>query len=70
MHKSGAAHDIAALRPFPELLEIADLDRDAAKCHGRLRATLQAAGCPLCPPDTQIAAHALALDITARRQLS
>ena len=64
VHKGGSARNIAALMRFLEPLEIADFDRAAALACGRLRATLQAAGSPLCPPDTQIAAHALALDVT------
>lgn len=63
-HKNGSARNIAALQQFLEPLEIADFDRDAAKCYGRLRATLEAAGTPIGPLDTQIAAHALALDVT------
>ena len=45
-------------------MEIADFDRAAAQYYGRLRATLEAAGSSLGPLDTQIAAHALALDVT------
>ena len=64
MHKSGSARNVAALQQFLEPLEIADFDRDAAQCHGRLRATLDAAGTPIGPLDIQIAAHALALGVT------
>jgi len=65
-HKSGSARNIAALQQFLEPLEIADFDRAAALNYGRLRATLEAAGTPIGPLDTQIAAHALALalDVT------
>ncbi len=63
-HKSGSARNIAALQQFLEPLEIADFDRAAAKCYGRLRATLETAGTPTGLLDTQIAAHALALDVT------
>jgi tRNA(fMet)-specific endonuclease VapC len=45
-------------------LEIADFDRAAAANDGRLRALREAAGTPIGPLDTQIAAHALALGAT------
>ena len=64
VYKSGSARNIAALTQFLEPLEIADFDRDAALRYGRLRATLEAAGTPIGPLDSQIAAHALALDVT------
>ena len=64
VHKSGSARNIAALTQFLEPLEIADFDRAAASAYGRLRATLEASGTPIVPLDTQIAAHALALDVT------
>ena len=67
VHKSGSARNIAALQQFLEPLEIADFDRAAAWHYGRLRATLDAAGTPIGPIgplDTQIAAHARALDVT------
>ena len=64
MHKSGSARNIAALQQFLEPLEVADFDRPAASACGRLRATLEAAGTPIGPLDTQIAAHALALGVT------
>ena len=63
-HKSGSARNIAALQQFLEPLEIADFDRAAALSYGRLRAMLEAAGTPIGPLDTQIAAHALALEVT------
>lgn len=43
---------------------MADFDGAAAAAYGPLRATLEAAGTPIGPLDTQIAAHALALDVT------
>ena len=64
VHKSGSARNIAALQQFLEPLEIADFDLAAASAYGRLRATLEAAGTPIGPLDTQIAAHALALGVT------
>ena len=59
--KSGSARNSKALEQFLEPLEIADFDRRAAAAYGALRATLEAAGTPIGPLDTQIAAHALAL---------
>lgn len=62
--KSGSARNLAALRHFLEPLEIADFDRAATEAYGRVRRQLEAAGTPIGPLDTQIAAHALALDVT------
>lgn len=61
--KSGSARNQKALEQFLEPLEIADFDRSAALVYGRLRAALEAAGTPIGPLDTQIAAHALALGV-------
>ena len=62
--KSGSARNAAALKQFLEPLFVADFDGPAAARYGQLRAALEAAGTPLGPLDTQIAAHALALDVT------
>ncbi len=62
--KSGSARNQKALEQFLEPLEIADFDRSAALAYGRLRAALEAAGTPIGPLDTQVAAHALALGVT------
>jgi tRNA(fMet)-specific endonuclease VapC len=62
--KSGSARNLAALQQFLEPLEIADFDRVAATTYGWLRAQLEAAGTPIGPLDTQIAAQALALGVT------
>lgn len=62
--RSGSARNLAALHQFLEPLELADFDHPAAAAYGRLRATLEAAGTPIGPLDTQIAAHALALGVT------
>lgn len=62
--KSGSANNLNALRHFLEPLEIADFDPVAAEAYGRLRNTLERAGTPIGPLDTQIAAHALALGVT------
>jgi tRNA(fMet)-specific endonuclease VapC len=61
--KSGSARNQKALEQFLEPLEIADFDRSAALVYGRLRAALEAAGTPIGPLDTQIAAHTLALGV-------
>lgn len=62
--KSGSARNLDALRHFLEPLEIADFNLPAAEAYGRLRRQLEQAGTPIGPLDTQIAAHALALDVT------
>lgn len=62
--KSGSQKNINALQRFLEPLELADFDRAAAKAYGALRAQLEAAGTPIGPLDTQIAAHAMSLDLT------
>jgi tRNA(fMet)-specific endonuclease VapC len=62
--KSGSMRNQSALRQFLEPLDIADFDQAAAASYGRLRALLEAAGTPIGPLDTQIAAHALALGVT------
>lgn len=62
--KSGSDRNRRAVQQFLEPLEVADFDRAAATRYGALRASLEAAGTPIGPLDTQIAAHALALDVT------
>lgn len=61
--KSGRPENRAALERF--LLDLISLPYDdaAAWVYGELRATLQAAGTPIGPLDTQIAAHALSADL-------
>jgi tRNA(fMet)-specific endonuclease VapC len=61
--KSGSQKNLAALKHFLEPLEIADFDLKAAQVYGQVRNTLEAAGTPIGPLDTQIAAHALALGV-------
>ena len=61
--KSGSVRNLTALTHFLEPLEIADFDRSAAVAYGHLRATLEAAGTPIGPLDTQIAAQALSLAV-------
>jgi tRNA(fMet)-specific endonuclease VapC len=53
-----------ALEAFSVSLDVAPFDVAAARSYGPLRARLAAAGTPIGPLDTLIAAHALALDVT------
>ena len=62
--KSGSARNQAALQQFLEPLSVADFDRAAAAAYAKVRAHLEAAGTPIGPLDTQIAAHALSLGVT------
>ena len=62
--KSGSARNQAALKQFLEPLSVADFDHAAAMSYATVRAHLEAAGTPIGPLDTQIAAHALALGVT------
>ena len=64
VHKSASAKNLTALLHFLAPLEIADFDSAAADAYGRVRLELERAGQPIGPLDTQIAAHALALDVT------
>jgi tRNA(fMet)-specific endonuclease VapC len=52
------------LEAFLSALEIAPFDDEAAWVYGDIRADLEARGVPIGPLDTQIAAHALSLEIT------
>ena len=61
--KSGSARNQAALQQFLEPLSVADFDRAAAAAYAKVRAHLEAAGTPIGPLDTQIAAHALSLGV-------
>lgn len=62
--KSGSARNLAALQQFLEPLEIADFDLHTAQVYGTLRYALERLGTPIGPLDMQIAAHALALEVT------
>lgn len=63
VEKSGSAKNRLALQHFLSALEIADFDAAAAESYGRVRQQLEAAGTPIGPLDTQIAAHALSLGV-------
>lgn len=62
VERSGSERNSRALRHFLGPLEIADFDAAAAEAYGKLRHRLERYGTPIGPLDTQIAAHALALD--------
>lgn len=62
--KSGSRRNRAALEVFLSALEIAPFDDEAAWVYGEVRADLETRGVPIGPLDTQIAAHALSLEIT------
>ena len=54
----------AALEEFVLPLEIANLDREAARVYAGVRATLEKKGTPVGPLDMMIGAHALSLGVT------
>ena len=53
----------AAVKDFAAGVHVVDLDADAARHYGQLRAHLRSIGQPIGPNDLWIAAHALALDV-------
>ncbi|MCV2216758.1 type II toxin-antitoxin system tRNA(fMet)-specific endonuclease VapC [Thauera sp. Sel9] len=60
--KSGSTRNRTALESFLLPLDIAPFDEAAVWKYAALRAELERSGAPIGPLDTQIAAHALALD--------
>ena len=62
--KSGSVRNRTTLEKFLSPLVVLDYDLGAARKYGELRAYLEQQGTPIGPLDQQIAAHALALDIT------
>ncbi len=64
VRKSGSRRNLLALDRFLAPLEIAEYGAEAARSYGELRSALESKGTPIGPFDTQIAAHALALDLT------
>ncbi len=64
VEKSRSERNRTALKQFLEPLEIAPFDEDAARIYGAVRAQLENKGEPIGPLDTQIAAHAIALETT------
>ncbi len=62
--KSGSRKNQSALEDFLLPFEIVSFDQKVAKVYGKVRDKLEAIGTPIGPLDTQIAAHALALNLT------
>lgn len=62
--RTASTRNLHALEQFLAPLEVAEFDRAAAAAYGPLHTRLEAAGTPIGPLDTQIAAHALALGVT------
>lgn len=62
--KSGSVRNRTTLEKFLSPLTVVEYDFGAARKYGELRAYLEQQGTPIGPLDQQIAAHALALDIT------
>lgn len=64
VRKSGSARNLATLEKFLSPLVVLDYDLRAAQRYGELRVLLEKRGTPIGPLDQQIAAHALALNVT------
>ncbi len=64
VRKSGSIRNFDALEQFLAPLVICDFDQAAARAYGEVRCVLEKKGTPIGPLDTQIAAHAIALDLT------
>ena len=64
VRKSGSRRNAEALERFLAPLTVADYDLAAARAYGEVRAGLERKGTPIGPLDLQIAAHALALQVT------
>ena len=63
-HRSSrSAQSFAAIRDFAASVQVIDLNAEAARQYGRLRAHLRATGQLIGPNDLWIAAHALARDV-------
>jgi tRNA(fMet)-specific endonuclease VapC len=62
--KSGSRKNQLALEEFLLPFELVAFDQKAAKLYGKVRGKLEAARKPIGPLDTQIAAHALFLNLT------
>lgn len=62
--RANLARNRAALDDFLSALEIAPFDAEAARLYGDVRERLESKGVPIGPLDTQIAAHALSLEVT------
>lgn len=64
VRKSASSRNLGALEKFLGALNVLDFDLEAARRYGELRAYLEKKGTPIGSMDMQIAAHALALDLT------
>lgn len=64
VRKSGSHRNLQALEKFLAPLHVMDFGLEAAQAYGQLHAELERKGTPIGPLDLQIAAHALALDLT------
>jgi tRNA(fMet)-specific endonuclease VapC len=64
VRKSGSERNLRTLEKFLAPLHVMDYGLAAAQVYGKLRAALERKGTPIGPLDLQIAAHAMALDIT------
>jgi len=64
VRKSGSQRNLKALEKFMAPLNVIDYGLVAAQAYGILRAELERKGTPIGPLDLQIAAHALALNLT------
>lgn len=62
--KTGSARNRRILDKFISPLTVLDFDLRAAQAYGDVRAALEKKGVPIGPLDTQLAAHALAEDLT------
>ncbi len=63
VRKTGSQRNLRALESFLSPLTVMDYDLAAAQAYGEVRAALEKKGIPIGPLDTQIAAHAIALDL-------
>jgi tRNA(fMet)-specific endonuclease VapC len=64
VNKSGSRKNQWALEQFLPAFELLPFDQSVAKVYGRVREKLESMGKPISPLDTQIAAHALTLNLT------
>jgi tRNA(fMet)-specific endonuclease VapC len=64
VNKSGSRKNESALEQFLSTFELLPFDQRVAKVYGGVREKLKSMGTPIGPLDTQIAAHALALNLT------
>jgi len=63
-YNSGSERNVRTMEKFLAPLEVRDFDLAAARQYGQVRTALQRKGTLIGPLDMQIAAHALAIDLT------